>query len=608
MRGRVAALLLLALAACRSNDGAPANEPATPPTGDDASADAATSDASDATTVACVPSPYPAGPYGTTVGATLADATFTGRSASGAPGAVSLHDVLDTCASPAPVVLVRIGAEWCGTCRWSAENATLLASSGVGARVRFLDVLLRDRDNAPTDDAAAARWQSIQDAPAPVALDPDFTTAALVPQGSPLPYVLVVDARTMAIRDALAMPTEDALEASVAAALAAIDGVTPPSAPAPVLVDGRFTRDEWGLVSAMIVATPPATDTTNAAESALAAVSFGGRIFNDLELAANQNVACSSCHEPSRQLTDGSPTSPEGVGPVTRNAPSISTIAYQRWQFWDGRADTPWSQALVPMEAPNEYGSSRLVIAHAVLDRYRDIYEPIFGAMPALDDTTRFPPTGKPGDPQWEAMAPADQQAVTQIFVNVGKSVAAFERAFTSTDSPLSAYIRGDGTQLTGDQKDGLLAFLQAGCAQCHWGPRMTDDSFHVMRFPAGTLTTPDRGRIDGVASYVASEFGAGSQWSDDPTRARPAPVAGPWTLGAFKTPTLRNVALTGPYGHGGNYQSLADVVELIRTGGTPQGSSLAYGTIEPWVPAFDASMTAKIAAFLGALDETYAN
>ena len=77
----------------------------------------------------------------------------------------------------------------------------------------------------------------------------------------------------------------------------------------------------------------------------------------------------------------------------------LSLPAYTRWMFYDGRADSLWSQALDPTEAPNEYGSSRLFIAHTIAQYYQPQYEAIFGPMPPLDDTTRFPPSGMPGDP-----------------------------------------------------------------------------------------------------------------------------------------------------------------------------------------------------------------
>jgi cytochrome c peroxidase len=96
--------------------------------------------------------------------------------------------------------------------------------------------------------------------------------------------------------------------------------------------------------------------------------------------------------------------------------------------------------------------------------------------------------------------------------------------------------------------------------------------------------------------------------WSDDVWEARDAPLAGPWTFGAFKTPQIRNVALTAPYGHGGNYVQLSQVVDLIRTGGMPAGSPITSGTVEPWVAPFDPSSEAALVAFLQILDENIAH
>jgi len=551
---------------------------------------------------------YPRGPYGATVGAIVSDAAWPGVSATGALGSVALDtardDALDTMTS-APVLVVRIGAGWCGTCQWHAGHATTLLSSDVGPRVRLFDVLLFGEDNAPAtlDDAVA--WQALQDVRTDVAIDPTVTVQPFLPAQTRLPYVLVIDARTMTLRDALSMPTEDALEQSVRTALATIDGVRAPAVTPPALVDGRFTRDEWDLVSAMTLTDPPPPETTNAFADSIPAAALGGKVFSDLTFSPTDQVACASCHAPLRQFADGSPTPPEGVGRVTRNAPSLTLSAYERWQFWDGRADSQWSQALMPIELPNEMGSSRLFVAHTIFEEYQPQYEAIFGTMPPLDDSLRFPANGKPGDPAWEAMAPADQTAVTRILVNVGKSLEAFERTFRGAGSQLDSYIAGDATALTDAEKDGLLAFLQSGCVQCHWGPRMTDDAFHVLRFPTGsTELGPDPGRQTGIPQLLASDFGAGGVWSDDTSKARPAPVAGAWTLGAFKTPQLRNVALTAPYGHGGNYGNLSDVVELIRTGGLAAGSPLTTGTTEPWVAPFDAANDAPITSFLDVLDQ----
>ena len=593
--------LLLAVAGCTGSGGA-----AAPGASADGGVDAGAADAVGPDVEAgpsCTEPAYPVGPYGSSIGATLSDRTWQGVTASGQAGTVALRDALAGCPGDPPVLVLRIDAAWCGTCRSYAAHSKTLLGSDIGSRVRLVDVVLLDRDNAPSSAADAPAWQALEDVATETGVDPMVSVQDLLPASTQLPVMLVIDAKTMILHDVLANPTEDTLEQSVRSAWAAIDGQPAPASAPPVLVDGRFTRDEWALVSQMALTDPPGPDTSNAFADSIAAAALGGKLFSDMRLSPSDMVACSSCHRAARELSDGFPTSPDGVGRVTRNSPSLTFAAYTRWEFYDGRADSLWSQALGPTENPNEFGSSRLFIAHAIASFYQPQYEVIFGPMPPLADMTRFPPSGMPGDPAYDAMAMADQQAVTQVFVNMGKAIEAYERTFRGAGAPLDAYAGGQMTALTDPQKDGLLAFLESGCAQCHYGPRLTDDAFHVLRFPSGSLELgADPGRQAGIPQLVASAFDLGGPWSDDTSLARPAATPGAWTLGAFKTPQLRNVALTSPYGHGGNYANLSDVVELIRTGGMPAGSPLTEGTTEPWLVTFDPANDAAITTFLQSL------
>lgn len=552
---------------------------------------------------ACSPVEYPAGPYGTASGSVLANTTWEGVSTAGTPGTVSLQDVQARCSADPPVAILRIGTAWCGTCRSYAEHTKTLVDSDVGGSVRILDVLFQDREGAPPALADAVAWQSLEDVATSVGVDPTFSVRDLLPAASRLPVMVVVDALTMKVSEILSHPTEDELEQSIRSVLASQNGTEAPPAPAPVLRDGRFSRDQWDLVTATMLDDPPPPDPSNAVADSIAAAALGGKLFSEPRLSPTGTVSCVSCHAASREFADAHSTPPGGVGRTTRNSPSLTLASYARWQFWDGRSDSLWSQALGPPENRNEYGSSRLFVAHAVYDLYRPQYEVVFGPMPPLSDTARFPASGMPGDPTFDGMSQADRDVVTQVFVNVGKSIAAFERTLRATGSTLNAYAAGDTGALTDIQKDGLLAFLRDGCAQCHWGPRLTDDTFHTLRFPTGSLDIgPDPGRQAGIPQLLASEFALGGRWSDDPSLGRPAPLAVDGTLGAFKTPSLRNVAFTAPYGHGGNYVSLADVVKLIRVGGLPAGSPLTVGTTEPWVVPFDEADVAPLTAFLESL------
>jgi len=203
-------------------------------------------------------------------------------------------------------------------------------------------------------------------------------------------------------------------------------------------------------------------------------------------------------------------------------------------------------------------------------------------------------------------MAPADQTAATRVFVGYGKAIAAYERTLRVTPSTLDAYANGDASALEEAAKDGLLAFFRVGCAQCHYGPRLTDDAFHVIRLPTGRQDkAADPGRVDGVPQLLASEFIETGAFSDAPADTHglaglaPPP---PSMVGAFKTPPLRGVAQTAPYGHGGAITTIAEMTAALSTAGLDPSSALATGTTEPWVTPFDDATRDALTTFLRGL------
>jgi cytochrome c peroxidase len=335
-----------------------------------------------------------------------------------------------------------------------------------------------------------------------------------------------------------------------------------------------------------------------------AAAVLGKALFFDASLSPSGTVSCATCHDPNKALSDGLPQA-KGVGPGDRRTPRIALAAFSRHQFWDGRADTLWAQALGPLENDRELASSRLFVARRVGEKYAALHAAVFPSHP-LPDLAALPGGGKPGEAAYDALPAGERQAVTRVFVDVGKAIAAYERTFRIEPAALDAYAMGQLGALSLLQKQGLSVFAEAGCMQCHWGPRLTDDAFHVTRTPTGRVDgLADRGRADGLVKLASSEFLASGPWSDDVAAAQafnPGDAVG--MLGAFKTPSLRGVALGSPYGHGGREASLVDVMLAYGSGGLAPSDARAVGAREPWLLRFDVTAQWSIAQFLATLTE----
>jgi cytochrome c peroxidase len=571
----------------------------------EAGADDAAGDSDGADASLCTggqPAPYPTATSIALLGA-MPDLAFETDDATTPGGAVHMHDYFEPCASRSRLLVIRVGAGWCGTCRWNVAHTADVLGLDVGSRLEYLDLLVANDDNVPASVADLATWRGRIDAPQKLAVDPKYQLGVVNPARASLPLMVLVDTRTMTIQSFLNDPSPDLIALRIHAVLADLDGVPAPT-PVPIVTyDARFTKNQWDMIHAMTPLEALPADPTNGHADDAAAGALGQKVFSDKLMSPSGTVACSTCHDAAKHFADGLPQA-LGVAPGNRNSPSILLARHQRWQFWDGRADTLWMQAVGPFENVLEFASSRLFVVHGVYDRYAADYQAIFGPLPTMSDTTRFPPAGKPGDASWDAMAPADQDAVTKAYVSVGKALEAYERTLTVKPNALDAYAAGDLTALTDAQKDGLHAFFSGGCAQCHWGPRLTDDAFHNTRFPTGrTDATADRGRIDGIPQLLQSPFNAAGSFSDDLAAAHIQGLsADPSTLGAFKTPALRGVADTAPYGHGGTLATLADVAKNYSLAGVDPADPRAVGPSEPWLPKFDVPTRDALPALLEVL------
>jgi cytochrome c peroxidase len=355
----------------------------------------------------------------------------------------------------------------------------------------------------------------------------------------------------------------------------------------PTLTDDRtlFTPEELAAIYRHSPLGPLPADPTDRVADDPRAAALGQFLFFDSRLSANGKVSCATCHQASQAFTDGK-TVASGVGPGIRNSPTVLNAAYNQWFFLDGRSDSLWSQALQPFENRVEMGSDRLHIVLLVAQdpASRRSYEQVFGPIPDFGTIRLSSAHARPGsDPHapevraWSELAAADRQAIDRTFSNLGKAIEAYERRLVSRPAPFDRYVaalkRGDRLAqriLSPAAKRGLKLFVgSAQCDLCHSGPTFTDGQFHNL----GLAPARDPGRAVGIRLLRADPFNSAGAFSDAPyessRRDRLSFLPDPNTqLGAFKTPSLREVSRTTPYMHDGKFNDLAQVMSFYAGDG----------------------------------------
>ena len=242
-------------------------------------------------------------------------------------------------------------------------------------------------------------------------------------------------------------------------------------------------------------------------------IKLGRLLFFDARLSVNDSVACATCHVPEKAFTDNSRVA-TGIngGQGTRNAPTVINRISGSEQFRDGRAATLEEQVKGPLISPLEMGMpDHAAVINKVknITGYRVLFERAFGREPTIDDLAR--------------------------------AIASFERTIVSGNSRWDQFVAGDAAALTEAEKRGLAVFLGKGrCQQCHSGWNFTDEKYHNVGI-GWDLPEPDLGR-----------FQVTNNEND---------------RGAFRTPTLREVGLTGPYMHDGRFDTLEQVVDYYSSG-----------------------------------------
>lgn len=301
-----------------------------------------------------------------------------------------------------------------------------------------------------------------------------------------------------------------------------------------------------------------------------AIASLGRRLFFDPALSGTA-LSCASCHDPRRAFSDGLPKSPSpGGGTLLRNSPGLSHAAYQGAQFWDLRAPTLEVQITHVVHGEKEFASDFLS-AKTRLDASPE-YREGFRAAFAIPDAEGGP-------------------------VTVGamsKALAMYIRSLARWNSPFDRYVRGETDALDPAVRRGFNLFMgKAACATCHFPP-----SFNGIVPPRFTDTESE---VLGVPEVFPAPV-----LRLDPDVGRGLVHLNPIFEHAFKTPTVRNVALTAPYMHNGGMKTLEDVMDFYNAGG---GQGLGLDVPNQTLPPDSLGLTRRemddVIAFMNALTDT---
>lgn len=382
-----------------------------------------------------------------------------------------------------------------------------------------------------------------------------------------------------------------------------------------------LSRSEWtdqeratlsGLWIGNLLPLPP--DPSNSVADDPRAVTFGHKLFFDKRLSSNGAVSCATCHIPNQNFNDNLPLA-KGVGTTTRKTMTIVGAAYSPWLFWDGRKDSLWAQALGPLESPVEHGGNRTQYAHLIDTFYRSEYEALFGPLPDFSNLALFPLSAGPvEDPSakaaWLAMTDNERDAVTLVYANMGKAIAAYERKIVPGPSRFDKYVEALLKNDTAAMREMLsprevagakLFINSAQCINCHSGPLFMGTAFHNTGVPAMLGLPSDDGRQSGVQKLLGDEFNCLSRWSDAGpeycTELRFVATTGEQLDGAFKPSTLRNITESAPYMHAGQLANLGDVLKFYNSA---QPGPVGHTELEPL--NLSAQEMEELVAFLGSL------
>lgn len=257
---------------------------------------------------------------------------------------------------------------------------------------------------------------------------------------------------------------------------------------------------------------------------------LGRQLFFEKALSKNNTRSCASCHNPKLYFTDGLArnTTLDGSNTLPRNTPSLLYSGFQFTQFWDGRVSSLESQASAVIKNQNEMGGSNdLIIERLKKDKkYINAFKKIWPKNPNIN------------------------------IIHLTQAISAFVRSLSPFTSAFDDYMKGNYSALSSSQRRGFNLFMgKARCGSCHYAP-----VFNGLLPPTYISTefevTGMIGNNNLSKAHLDSDLGR--NWI----------IQVPSYIGAFKTPTVRNVAMTGPYMHNGVFKSLSTLLDFYDKGG----------------------------------------
>jgi cytochrome c peroxidase len=302
----------------------------------------------------------------------------------------------------------------------------------------------------------------------------------------------------------------------------------------------------------------PRPDPSNRVSGQIKAIELGRRLFRDPRMSPTGYIACVSCHQPDRSFTDQKARA-HGLADLPRNTPALANLGQQRWFGWAGSSDSLWMASIRPILDAREFDGNPASVVR-LFERDPELaacYRSVFNASPERDRQ--------------------------RTLVNVGKALAAYLETLvtgrTGFDDFRDAIARKDPLAAASyplPAQRGLKLFIgQARCIACHGGPNFSDGAFHAGSARAGALfpiqagQTGDAGRIEAARSLKTHRLSLLGPYNDAPGRAKAAATrelaAHERMRGQFRTPSLRNVAVTAPYMHDGHVDSLPEALQHLR-------------------------------------------